>query len=140
MREQGPIDTAPDQTGAIESDPAEHAAQAPDGSLFEDVSALIEDGKTYLAAESQFQKTRLRYAGSLGGKLAAYGAGALLAVFLLLIAFTVGLLLALAPLVTVWGATAVVILLWVAVAAFCGLKLRATIRKLSATFRSEPKA
>lgn len=80
-----------------------------DRSLFEDVENLIEDGKTYLQAEVAFQKTRAAFAGNrvkLALLFAVVG-GAL--GFLALIGLTVGLIMALAPYLTIWGSSALVV-------------------------------
>lgn len=77
-------------------------------SLFEDVETLIDDGRVALAAEFQYQKARLTYSGKVGVKLAVYAVAALLLAHCVLVALTVGLLLALTPLVTALGATAIV--------------------------------
>lgn len=81
----------------------------PDRSLLEDVEALIEDGKTYLEAELAYQKTRASFLANGVKGIVGLGALALGFGLLALIALTVGLILALTPLITAWGATAVVV-------------------------------
>lgn len=81
----------------------------PERSLLEDVEALIEDGKTYLEAELAFQKSRAAYVAQGAKGIAAFGALAAGLAVLALIGLTVGLILALTPLITAWGATAVVV-------------------------------
>ncbi len=77
-------------------------------SLGDDLRQLIDDGRTLAEAELAWQKSRASFAGKQAGGIAALGAlGAVLAVFAL-VALTVGLLLALTPLLTAWGATAAV--------------------------------
>ena len=80
------------------------AGQSSGRSLVEDVVHLVEDGKNYLDAELQYQKSRVGVVGAgarNAAMLAAFGfAFALLA----LMAMTVGLLFALAPVIGRWGA------------------------------------
>lgn len=85
--------------------------QAPafDESLVGELAALIDDGKTYAEAELAFQKTRAGLAGKNIGLSVGF---VLLAIILLHIAFlalAVGLVMALEPLVTIWGAIAIVV-------------------------------
>ena len=85
---------------------------APERSLFDDVEAAIDDGKTYLSAEIQYQKTRAAFVADRAKDAAIFAAlGGALAV-LALVALTVGLVLALTPHLTAWGASAAVTLLW----------------------------
>lgn len=79
-----------------------------EGSLLSDVSALYEDGRNYLTSELAFQKTRAKYAGTAGGKVAAFGGAALLVANLALIALTVGAILSLETLVGPLAATLIV--------------------------------
>lgn len=92
-----------------ESGPAAYEGEEPDRSLLEDVEALIEDGKTYLETELAFQKTRAAYVAKGAKGIAGLGALAAGLALLALIGLTVGLILALTPLITAWGATAVVV-------------------------------
>lgn len=78
------------------------------GGLFADVRRLADDAKTLAEAELAYQASRAAVAGGAAKAIAIYcAAAAALAVFALG-ALTVGLLLALTPLVTAWGATAIV--------------------------------
>ena len=109
------------------------------GTLVEDLTAIVEDGRTYLDAELQFQKSRAGYIGGLVGKSAGLGAGAALCVLLALIALTLGLLLGLAPLITIWGATAVVVIAWLVLAAVCGLSARRRVRAIQQAMAKRPR-
>ena len=91
-------------------------------SLREDVEALIEDGKTYLEAELVYQKTRAAFVADRAKGAVIYGAVAAMLGFLALIGLTVGLIIALTPWLTAWGASALVVGLlllgaWIAVRA-----------------------
>ena len=98
----GPLDL-PDDYGDIEEDEGAHGP-----SLADDVLALFEDGKTYAEAEIAYQRSRASYtANRLKGAI-AIGLGAFGVFHLALIAFVVGLVIALIPLVGPWIAMAVV--------------------------------
>jgi hypothetical protein len=91
-------------------------------SLRDDVEALIEDGKTYLETELVYQKTRAAFVADRAKGALIFGAAAALLAFLALIGLTVGLIIALTPLLTAWGASALVVGLlliaaWLAVSA-----------------------
>ena len=100
---QGGPDAAQDGTSPDE------ALSDEETSLSADIAALIDSGRTYAEAELAFQKTRA----ALAGDNAAKAIGALvLALVLLNIALTalaIGAVLALQPLITIWGAIAVVV-------------------------------
>ena len=95
-----PIDTA---------EPAE-----PVGSLTDDISAVYNDGKTYIEAELQYQKTRLSFAADRTKSGAIYVLGGLAFLHLALIGLVVGLLMSLATLVGPLAATAVIVLILLA--------------------------
>ena len=96
--------------------PDEHDAPEPEGedaqpfSLTDDVLALIEDGKSYAEAELRFQKSRAGYIGNRTKGAIAFALGAFGVFHLALIAATVGIVIALAPVIGPWAATAVVTL------------------------------
>jgi hypothetical protein len=91
-------------------------APADERSLLADVEAAIDDGKTYLEAELAYQKTRAAFAADRAKDAALFAAlGGALAL-LALVALTVGLVIALVPLLTAWGAAAAVTLLWLLLA------------------------
>lgn len=99
--------------------PPENPASAPEGEseelgtaetlLSEDIAALIASGRTYAEAELAFQKTRASLAGSNAGKAVAALVLALVLVNIALTALAIGAVLALQPLITIWGAIAVVV-------------------------------
>lgn len=78
-------------------------------SLLDDVAALIEDARTYFGAELRYQKTRASFVSDRLKKAVVFGAGAAVIGLVALIGLTVGLIIALTPLLTGWGATAVVV-------------------------------
>lgn len=103
----------PDPPGARVAATGEGPSQR---SLLDDIEALIDDARTYLDAELSYQKTRASFVSDRLKKTVVFGAGAALIVFLALIGLTVGLIIALTPLLTGWGATAVVVGLMLLVA------------------------
>jgi hypothetical protein len=87
--------------------------------LEDDLRALIGDGLAYAKAEAELQKARARHAtGSIKG-IALFGVIALVLVFFSLVALTVGLVIALTPLLTAFGATAAVFGGLLVIAAIC---------------------
>jgi len=93
-------------------------------SLVEDVVHLVEDGKVYLDAELQYPKARAGVVGSGARKAAVLAALGFAFLLLALLAITVGLLLALAPVFGVWGAMAAVTLGLLLSAGLCALAAR----------------
>lgn len=90
----------------------------PQRSLFDDMEAIIGDGRTYLDAEIQYQKTRAAFVVDRAKDAAIFAAiGGALAL-LALVALTVGLVIALAPHLTAWGAVAAVTGSWALLAVF----------------------
>ena len=113
------------------------AGEPPFGSLADDVSALIADGKTYLEAELAFQKTRAGYAGEKTKQGLVFGLAALAFLHLALIALVVGLVIALGPVLTPFGAVAAVtgvLLLGVALFAWWAAK---RFRAIGNAFKSD---
>ncbi len=98
----GPLDL-PD-----EHESYEHDAASDEPSLADEVFALIDDGKTYAEAELAFQKSRAVFAANRLKGAVAFALGAFGVFHLALIAGTVGVVLALVPIVGPWFATAIV--------------------------------
>ncbi|KPP93228.1 phage holin family protein [Erythrobacter sp. HL-111] len=78
-------------------------------SLTEELAALIDDGRTYVGAEINFQKTRASLAGKHAGIALGLAVVAVVVLHVAVLAFAVGLVMALAPLVTIWGSIAIVV-------------------------------
>jgi hypothetical protein len=81
----------------------------PTRSLMGDIEALIEDARTWFDAEIGYQKSRAGFVASRAKVLVGLGLGALFFLIMALFGLTVGLIIALTPLITAWGATAVVV-------------------------------
>lgn len=101
-----------------------------DGSLADDISALIDDSKTYIEAEIAFQKTRLSFAANRSKSGIGFILGALAFLHLALIALVVGAIISLIPIAGPVGATLLVVgtlliatamLLWLAKGKFASL-------------------
>jgi hypothetical protein len=93
------------------AEPTERPALDPaDRSLIADLRLLASDARTLAEAEVAYQKSRASLFGSGIGKIAALLGGAVVLLVLALIALVVGLVFALSPLLTAWGATALVTL------------------------------
>ena len=122
---------------AVPHDETLDAPAGPDHSLIDDVKAMIDDGRTYVEAELHFQKSRAKFLSGRVGRAAVLGGIAALSAVLALVALTVGLVIGLTPILTIWGATAVVILLWLIVLGICAIKLRTLSKQLSAAFSEE---
>ena len=74
--------------------------------LGDDLRQLIDDGRALAAAELAWQKSRAAYAGKQAGGIAILGLLAAALAFCALMALIFGLVLALTPLLTAWGAMA----------------------------------
>ena len=113
--------------------PADEDGERDLRSLRDDVEALIEDGKTYLETELVYQKTRAAFVADRAKGALIFGAAAALLGFLALIGLTVGLIIALTPLLTAWGASALVVAVLLLAAV---LAARAAGRKWSSLMRA----
>ena len=120
-----PLATPPPQDDP--APPADHPAGT--RSLIDDLDALLEDARTYFDAELSYQKTRAGFVADRLKKTIAFGVIAGYLAVLATIGLTVGLIIALTPIITAWGATAVVVI---------GLLLIAylVVRKAAAAWRS----
>ncbi len=121
-----------------QDDPAQLAGQpAETRSLADDLEALLEDARTYMDAELSYQKTRASFVADRVKKTVAFGAIAAFLAVLALIGLTMGLIIALTPHLTAWGATAVVVLALLLIAAILASKAGKAWNSMMAEFRSE---
>jgi uncharacterized membrane protein YqjE len=107
------------------------------GALKDDLTALVEDARTYAAAEIAFQKTRAGLAGKKAARALVFLVLALVLLNLALIALAVGAVIALAPLVTIWGAIAIVVGVLLAGVVFLVMQAAAEGKVLGAMFGGE---
>lgn len=114
--------------------PPEQVEAAKERSLVEDLRLLADDARAYARAEYVYQKSRGFHAGQELKRAAIFTALAVACVIVALVALTMGLIFALAPHLTAWGATGLVVgVLLVAAAIFAWVasgRLRQTVRTL----------
>ncbi|MXO61623.1 phage holin family protein [Qipengyuania oceanensis] len=107
MLDEQPVGEGPRQyDDEVFEEDAGHGSASP--SLTDDLVALIDDGKTYVESEVAFQKTRLAFTATMGKGAALYGVAAFALLHLALVALVVGSVIALTPILTPFGATALV--------------------------------
>jgi uncharacterized membrane protein YqjE len=112
-------------------------AAAEERSLIDDVEVLIEDGKTYLEAELNYQKTRALFVGDRVKRAALFTLVGFVFGWMALIALTVGLIVALTPPLSAWGATAVVVIVWLLIAVIALSVAAARWREVGKSFEPE---
>jgi hypothetical protein len=103
-------------------------------SLLDDVEAAIDDGKTYLESELTYQRTRAAFAADRAKDAALFAALGMSLALLALVALTVGLVIALVPLLTAWGAAAAVTGAWLLLSAIFFHMAATRWRKLIGAF------
>ncbi len=123
------MDTDLEQS-AVTADPAER-------SLIDDLRQLAGDTREFAKAEIAFQQSRAKVVGGSVGGIAARAVVALVLVFFAVMALVVGAVIALAPLLTAWGATGVVVAVLFLGAVVLGLSARARWQRLSALISGE---
>jgi ABC-type multidrug transport system fused ATPase/permease subunit len=101
-----------------------HGEEARDRSLQDDLRDLAEEARTAAEAEFAFQKSRAAYAGKSLPKIAGLLVGAAVLAFFAMMALVVGLVIALAPLLTAWGSMAFVTVVLLALALVLALTAR----------------
>ncbi|HEX7751481.1 MAG TPA: hypothetical protein VF440_03695 [Novosphingobium sp.] len=103
--------------GDADADAAEQAAER---SLVDDVRQLADDARRLAEAEVVYQKARTAFALAELRTIFALGLAAVAMVFIALMALTFGLILALSPHLTAWGATGVVVSALILATLACG--------------------
>jgi hypothetical protein len=98
-----------EETPGARPDPS-GAEDAPEArrSLVDDIEDLVHDARTYFDAELTYQKTRAGFVGACIKRAIGMGLAAVLVASFAVIVLAVGLIIALTPHLTAWGATAVV--------------------------------
>ena len=118
-------------------DEASSGSDKGSSSVMDDVMSLVDDGMTYAEAEVAYQKTRLAFAGNRAKKIAILvGLSSVMVVFALF-ALVFGAILALTPLFTAMGATAIVVTTLLVVALLLGIFAKARTRELVDAFTAE---
>lgn len=129
-RQAGMTDTDDPAAGAASAAAAAKAAEAAaevpgETSLGARLAAILREGENLVGAEIAYQKARVGFGWERGKKVVAFLLLAAAFGGLTLVALVVGLLIALAPLLTAWGALAVVGLGLALLSALC---FRAAVR------------
>ncbi|MBD2841912.1 phage holin family protein [Erythrobacter rubeus] len=135
--EHGALDPVDSETA--EADPSSDEDAEYEESLTDELSALIDDGRTYAEAEIGFQKTRAKLAGASVGKAVALLVVAAITLHIAVLALAVGLVIALEPLVTIWGAIAIVVGVLLLVTGWLALKAKRNADRLGLMFGSSQK-
>jgi hypothetical protein len=112
-------------------------AEARERSLSDDLRQLAEDARALAEAELAYQRSRAAFAGQEAKRIAMLGALAAVLVFFALMALTVGLVIALTPLLTAWGATAAVFAGLLVVAGLFALLAASRWKRMAATLADE---
>jgi hypothetical protein len=107
------------------------AADPADRSLLDDLRLLAGDARTLAEAEFAYQKSRAQVFGGGVGKIVGLAVAALLFVSLALIGLTVGLIIGLTPLITAWGATALVVAVLILLAGTAALWAKSLWNRLT---------
>ena len=131
-RDEAPYNGPLDVPDSYEPDHEDGETAGP--SLTDDILALLEDGKTYAEAEMAYQKSRAGFAANRATGAIAFGLGAFGVLHLALIAMTVGLVIALAPLVGPWIATAIVTVALVGLGVFFIMQLKSRLEEIRDAF------
>lgn len=103
-----------------------------DPSLAEDLRQLADEAKTLAQAELAFQKSRAAYAGSQAKTIVALLVVAAVVVFFAVMALVTGTVIALGPVLGLWGAMAAVTLGLLLFAAICALAARSKLKQMMA--------
>ena len=114
--------------------PLESDEGADERSLIDDVRTLLEDGSIAIEAELNYQKSRIAYCGRAGRSMAIFIVAALFFALFTLVALTVGVLLALVPTVSAWGAAAIVTGAFLLAMLFCVWRVWRAWRKIRSAF------
>lgn len=139
MRDEDRSDPRPDDVddeleAAVRGD--ERAGSPSGPSLVDDVAALVSDSRNFVQAEVEFQKTRLAFAANRSKSAVLSGLFALAFIHLALIALVVGLVIALTPHVTAWGATAIVVGLLLLGAFILVMRMQSSTREIGEAFNN----
>ena len=124
------------------SDPDDTVAKAEGDSgimpLIAELRLLLQDASTFARSEIAYQASRARVVGVGLRQIAIFALFTLIFVVFALGGLTVGLLLALTPLVTAWGATAIVVGALVLGAALCVMAGLGSWRRMKRRLAGKP--
>ena len=108
-----------------------------DRSLQDDLRLLAQDARDLAKAELAFQKSRAAYAGGEMRNIALLGIAAAVLLFFAVMALVVGLIIALTPLITAWGAMAVVTLSLLLLTGLCVFGAAGRWKRMAAIISAE---
>jgi hypothetical protein len=103
-----------------------------DPTLAQDMRLLASHVRTFAEAELAFQKARAAYVGSATRTIAVLGIVAAVLVFFAVMAAVFGTVIALGPVLGLWGAMAAVSLGTLAIAALCALVALVRVKRMKA--------
>jgi len=121
-----------DPYGGMSADPGER-------SLIDDLRQLAADARALAEAEAAYQKSRAAFAGEQAKWIAILGLLGAVLFFFALMALTVGLVIALVPLLTAWGATAAVFGGLLLLAGLCAMLAAGRWKHMNRVLRDEGK-
>lgn len=121
-----------DEQAGLAGPVADFDAGAYELTLAEDLRQLADEAKRLAQAEFAFQKSRAAYAGAQSRKIAVLLVVAAVLVFFAAMAAVMGAVIALGPVLGLWGAMAAVTLALVLLALACALGARAKMRRMMA--------
>lgn len=128
------LDEGDVQRGVEDETGFESTDERPVRSLTDDISALIDDGKTYAEAELAFQKSRLSFVAGKSKSGIGYSLAALGFLHLALIGLVVGGIFTLATLVGPGLATLIVFGVLLVFAVLAGFAAKARFEKIGTAF------
>lgn len=117
--------------------PAEQVDSAKERSLVEDIRLLADDARAFANAEFAYQKSRAFHAGQELKRAVIFTALAVACVIVALMALTMGLVFALTPHLTAWGATAVVVAVLLVLAGIFAWIASGRLRRTARTLEGE---
>ncbi|MGF7152807.1 putative membrane protein YqjE [Novosphingobium gossypii] len=98
--------------------------------MMRDLRLLADEAKTLAQAELAFQRSRAAYVGAETRTIALLAIIAVVLVFFAFMAFVVGTVIALGPLLGLWGAMATVTVVLLAAAVLGALNARSRLRRM----------
>lgn len=99
-------------------------------SLAQDLRQLADEAKALAQAEIAFQKSRAAFVSNETKTIGLLAIAALVVIFFALMAFVVGTVIALGPLVGPWGAMALVTIALLILALACGMGARSRLKNM----------
>lgn len=99
-------------------------------SLAQDLRQLADEAKALAQAEIAFQKSRAAFVSNETKTIGLLAIAALVIIFFALMALVIGTVIALGPLVGLWGAMALVTIALLILALACGMSARSRLKNM----------